>query len=469
MDNSTYLILLIGYLPLLGVAYKAKVNRLVDPLLIIPLSFAAATLCAYLGYGVWHTVQLGGFTVLLILLGVYAFCVGMYINKKVMSDGESRDTVAPAHSVSHHALSGRYVRLLQWSLPALLLLICLLSVVFKYMDINRLVEEAGYSFNTLMEKFIWVRNAYSGPWNSSSSYFGPGLHPLNRLLEKLVNAVGYASVFVLMFRSALLKGSSRVIKCIWAGCLVMSSIYSVMSGARYNLICYLFSAGFLVLSRFTFRKLRAMTKSRLVVLVGAVISLGVAALLILYFGAKMRGSTGFIGLDYLTSYLGAGIPSLQTAVDHGGASGYAGAKTFNSILSALSKFGVLPSPGPYANDFVMYGDLGVNVYTVFYRFWVDFGIVGVVLLSLLSGWIYEFIYHKACDSGSLVYSVVGMYVFPSLLDLYREEYLFSQYLSVGTAIVLVTTISIVLFARMIYGQRLSDCDKKIVQVLSSNR
>ena len=135
--------------------------------------------------------------------------------------------------------------------------------------------------------------------------------------------------------------------------------------------------------------------------------------------------------DYLSIYIGAQIKNLDCGLSWDYESEVFGKETFRTFVQFFNGlFGDkkyadynLFLPFNYVNGY----DMG-NVYTTFFPFYLDFGYLGVVILSFFMGLISQFVYNKMKTSEnpinlySVVYGFIGYALFFSFFsDKFYEE------------------------------------------------
>lgn len=90
------------------------------------------------------------------------------------------------------------------------------------------------------------------------------------------------------------------------------------------------------------------------------------------------------------------------------------------------------------------GGHGCNIFTGFARYYLDFGLAGVVVLSALSGLLMTLVFDRAQTYGHPLFVVFAGYLAAYAFDFAREEFIFSRLLSptqfVSVAIMLAITL-----------------------------
>jgi oligosaccharide repeat unit polymerase len=274
-----------------------------------------------------------------------------------------------------------------------------------------------------MSMASYVRMNTMSSFSTDSIRIGEGFSMVERQLEKVVKVVGYVSVLLAV--KALVDKTPR--KLVWPiACLGVSLLFVLLTGGRgsfaFTIVSGLFAYNFLSIHKGQ----SARDASKTIIKAGVVIAL--VGLPLFFLSSALIGRKASTGpVDYVSFYLGAGIPSLQHALDEGIASAqYLGMNTFYGVYTLLYKIGILQDIPAYASNFFSLGGHGSNIYTMYYRYFVDFGYAGVVLLSALCGFAYTKLFSWAKRSHSLIAIACFMPVGCYLFDLEREEFLFSR-------------------------------------------
>lgn len=240
--------------------------------------------------------------------------------------------------------------------------------------------------------------------------------PLSQL-RSIVSILGYVFAFYLAQSFVLKKNQGRWIQLLG---LLLACALQLTSANRTVAAGYIFC---FVLAFFILK--RKLENDRPVIEVRAVFALVCVAVLFLVsfqsVAAVLQGrTTSSDSLGYLSSYIGAQLPNLDTFIQSDpqyGSSGIFGYMTFrNSIRWIGLQFAIPEFVYQYDLPFnTMNGVSTGNVYTTFYAFLYDFGVVGCIVLTGLMAAISQLIYRKCklLNSGSysglwvIVYTMVA--------------------------------------------------------------
>jgi oligosaccharide repeat unit polymerase len=415
---SLYPLLLVCLLGLLVVSWQLSGHEALSPMVLNTLMFTVAAALCLVGLSSWNVVELqwDGFSI--VLFGSVCFVGGCLL----------ADRASARESHPKHVRSTRlWLPKLAESVPnwkfIVLFAIMLLAVVVRIKETVDLANASGKTFDSFMSMASYVRMNTMSSFSTDSIRFGEGFSIVERQLEKVVKVVGYVSVLLAV--KALVDKTPR--KLIWpVACLGISLLFVLLAGGRgsfaFTIVSGLFAYYFLSIYRG--KKVRRVSKA--IIKAAAVIALiGVPLFFLSSALIGRKASMGPVG--YVSFYLGAGIPSLQHALDSGITSAqYLGMNTFYGVYTLLYKIGILRDIPAYASNFIYLEGHGSNIYTMYYRYFADFGCMGVVLLSALCGFIYTKLFSWVKRSRSLIAIACFMPIGCYLFDLEREEFLFSR-------------------------------------------
>lgn len=163
--------------------------------------------------------------------------------------------------------------------------------------------------------------------------------------------------------------------------------------------------------------------------------------IIFYFGQYLVGrSVDVSPISYISFYFGCPISSLEHYfTDNMKISGLFGGQTFAGIYFILNKLKFVDSSLLYSDQWVYYGSgLGSNVYSSLKCYYNDFGIIGIILLQFIFGFLWSKFYENCKESkdnfGLFLYS----YYFYILIEQLRAEQFYSL-INTSTIIIIIMT------------------------------
>ena len=208
-------------------------------------------------------------------------------------------------------------------------------------------------------------------------------------IYKITNAASYISVYILAYNL------SRKCRLHNYGILVIYVILSlfdfyIFSGGRQGII-ELVIFGILSFNIHR-RNLEKKTNYKRIMKYA-----GLAILIVplFYYSSQLVGRNferirDFSPLEYITRYLGGGLVALDTIVKKATMTQHWGQSSFANIYAKLVSMGVLSDSieNMSFHDFFQYG----NTVTIFGRWYEDWGIWGVIIMSALVGYFYNALY-----------------------------------------------------------------------------
>ena len=227
--------------------------------------------------------------------------------------------------------------------------------------------------------------------------------------------------------------------------LLAAGCFALSKGGRGTIIMYAVA----VVAIWYILKLRDVQDARAFTLRVILACAALAILLagVLYVTGTLVGrkaGSGFI--EYITFYFGGSVPSLQILLDQGAPAAEPGMRTFYGISNLAYKFGLVDTLPSYSIAWVDAGGHGSNIFTCFARYYLDYGYLGVGVLSLLSGALMAAVYRAARGSNAAWLVAIAGMLSPYVFDMAREEFVFSRLLSIHMPVTIALIALIVLFA-----------------------
>jgi oligosaccharide repeat unit polymerase len=427
--------LLICLVLLTGIGFRSSGYELFAPITIVPLMFVVAVVLALIGWGSWNQIELqsDGFTI--ISIGCLAFLIGgilverFVFNRKLSSTSrESSPVKSTTQSFSNPQLSLYYIL----GYIALFLILCL-AIYVRIKDTYRLGAQMGFHYSGYSDLVSQVRKQTTAINGSNNVKIGQGFSFLEKQLEKFAMAIGYLCSYLLAKALRIwIKDRKNKKNCLLAIfpsiLLITNTIFNLVSGGRtqifYNAAAVFFSL--FILGLRNHQNPLKLSRNFIIFLVPAAV----------IFTALFYTMSGIIGrktssgiLDYISFYLGAGIPSLQHLLASGAPSLGWGGYTFFGLQTLLYKIGFINHLSSYSIQWVPLAGKGSNIFTTFARYYLDFGYFGVIFLSLLLGALLTWMYRYCLNCKYEFVIPVFMMFAVSLVDLPREDYLYSRFLS----------------------------------------
>ena len=406
-----YWLLLFGCLLLLSFAWWMEGGRWASPSVIVSFCISLVVGMSILGLGRWNSVvlDLQGKTVAVIFLGCAAFLIGCSFMNLVF-DGRSALHVSNSRAVV-------------W-LPS----------------INRLFVLAFVgSVGTVIWYLLIGRNL--GTFNpiALSTALKNGVGDVEPTIATGFRCLTYS---ICAFACALagLGAARKEKRLVFLAVIVglCSAAPSAVSAIRTNILHLIvgalvaFSMGCVVLGRGKKLKL----KKIIFVFIAVYILVQ-----LFYFAVQLSGRSAHYDspLDYIEFYLAGSIPALDGFMRNNVApTGVS--ETFSGLQDIAQRLGIIDSVAPKASNHwavVNYSYDGVtNIYTFIRPALHDFGFGGLVLYMIVLGILFQLLYRKALDRGSLSSFVVYSYLAYILVESMRDDF-FSYWLGLEGLVTLV--------------------------------
>lgn len=432
-----FLILLIIFL----YAYQEEGRELFSPAPLALISFMVADVLAIVGMNSWNDVELKWEVFLVIILGVISLLIGVVAATRVfvpmVLQRLSRIGEKEKISIQFDPPIWRY---------AVVVLLVLLGLFLLISETIQIAKGLGIESGSFPEIAKAVRNETATYNNASNITFDEGFSILERQLSKIVTVVGYVSMF--MFVRELMRKRERMIsiKLVAPAILLILSVsFSLASGSRSNVFYYGF-AGVVIWAILRMNQGKNNERNKIKLIVGGLIVASVAVLAFYFSSVLVGRKAGDNILEYISFYFGAGIPSFQHIVNTGvETTAIVGSRTFYNLFAFLTKFGLINDLGSSSIAWISLNGLGSNIFTAFARYYLDFGYVGVVLLSLISGLIFGFAYRMARCMESEIWIILYAYFSVYVINLVREDFICSAFLSPAQVIIILLLIVTTIF------------------------
>lgn len=429
------MLLLLLFLLLLGIVvaeYRLFDKSPVSPAILFSAGFAACALGASLYQSQWgYAMSVGLFflvLLLVVLFGVTCFVLSRSTRAKPLARLEASRLLPVKNGML-------------WVFAALQCVVLLWSIIdLRMMFPGHSVPDAITQFNVSSKFALTEYGLVSGSYVSWTFPVAP--------LRTICDACAHIVLFLLAQELAIRsRGKLRLIvfNCILALCL------SLETGSRGVAVGYVIFtvACYVILRSRVLGKWPSITLKQ--VGLGAIVL--IVALVVFCLMAVGRGGD-YGPFEYLAIYLGGQLPSLDLFLEGNTlpTSAFFGEQTFKASLEYVGKYLNIEAwlTIPYTLTFqVMGGHLLGNVYTTFYPFLQDGGVIGAVAFTALMALVAQFAYQKAVSSTSRHFDIaVLVYAFmvsPLLLSFFSDRF-YSDILSVP----FLRTLVIILVARWIY-------------------
>lgn len=400
--------------------------EILSPASLFPLGLAVSCALAIVGKDSWNSVdEISLGTIQIIIIGCLSFAVGCLISARIAN----RIPVSTLKiiAVDRRETSASIVRYESLKY-AIFYGIIIIAIALRVYETFQIAKELGFdSTASYFEVTRMVRDE-TAVFNSAESIrFDVGFSLLERQLEKIAVALGYVSVYLLSTNIGNWKNIKQILPS--AGLLLLSSVFVLSTGSRSTILFYII-AYIACYSIMSIKNGASPRKVALRVALYGILAALIGSLVFFLMGGLVGRSTSSGIVRYVSFYFGSGIPAFQQLLDCSAPEvTVPGLRSFYYAYSLLYKLGIISNFPGYSLGWINLGGLDCNVFTGFARYYFDFGLAGVVILSLASGLILSAIYLIARITFSPSWVLVLCYLTPRFFDMAREEFVFSRLLS----------------------------------------
>lgn len=426
-----YILLLMVVLFVWAMSFIVSGYELMSPVSLALLGVCVSVTLSIVGFTTWNQVALGweGFTV--VAVGSISLLAGTLLAERLVGGKVARLARTEGEG-DYKAGAWKY---------ALVLAVLVLAVCVRVAETYQMAVEMGADVSTYSSAATAVRNSMSSIHSSAGVRVGVGFSLLERQLEKVSVVSGYVAVYLIV-KSLMSKDWIRSV--LSGAILAMSCLFCLSSGARTTILYYVVAlvVVYAVLALHAGRK----SKELSVRLLAGCSVIAVIGAIFFYLASSLVGRRASSGIvEYISFYYGCGTPALQHILDTGGLPQLApGVRSFYYLFSVPYKLGMISDYPSYSIAWVDMGGHGCNIFTGFARYFFDFGIAGVIILSALAAMFMTLLYRFARSTGWPALVVLTGYLGAYAFDFAREEFVFSRLLSptqlVSVSIMLLITL-----------------------------
>lgn len=415
--------------------------ELLAPASLFQLGIVTSCFLAVIGKESWNPVnEVSITTVQIIVIGCIAFAVGCYIATvlvKKLPYGKLKEPRAKSE-----AKLARAVRF-EAAKYGIFYAIIIFAIILRILETLQIAENLGLTTGNYFEATRLVRDE-TAVFNSAESIrLGVGFSFLERQMEKIAVALGYVSVYLLAVGFTKKHSLKEIVPSV--GLLGLSGAFILSTGSRSTILFYVVA----FIACYSLLSIKNGVSSRLVslrVAIFGIIAAIIGSLAFYFMGGLVGRSTSSNIVRYVSFYFGSGVPALQQLIEGGALEmTVPGLRSFYYAFSLLYKLGIVDNFPGYSLGWINLGGLDCNVFTGFARYYLDFGMVGVVILSMLAGLILSLMYLIARTTFSPTWILVVGYLTPRFFDMAREEFVFSRLLSSTQLVSILIMVAILAF------------------------
>lgn len=354
-------------------------NRIIHPSNILLIVYIFSIYLATLNVANWK-IQLHQNTFILVFLGLLSFILGSQIPTMIIRLKGGKTKIRTEY---RYYEVNKYLRIFMF-------LFQIATCIIAFHFVSKVVGGVSLTnFSAAMEKYRQM-SAYDDETVPLPGYLTQMIK-ISNILIYLIAYIFFENYFYIKEHKEYKRNN---IKRLFIVTILMQAFLSIITAGRFALIQQIIGVYILysiVSNQNSDNINRINPKKILVVILGGFVML-----------AAFSGLRGMVGrtnesdsFDYISGYIGGSVPLLdqainQNIVDEDLGFGY---NTFFPFYRLLHKLSIVNNHRKGNLEFMQSGTLTGNVYTSLYIFYLDFGIVGAVIMQFISGFIWSIIWY----------------------------------------------------------------------------
>ena len=426
-----YIVLTLALLAIAFCLVRFLHFRIISPSVIIAAMSAASSLLAAIGLSSWNTeTDLNLLTCAIVIIGVISLALGELSLKHIIRRLKPKTALEPEKQPKK---SSEKPILLPWFVYGVIILIYATTIILVIKNLNDIcLSHSDCTATSLTGKINFYR-FHTSLFSSDPIKFDFITRQLVRICSVLSAISAYIFVhncFCQTKTKAKLKlALPYLLPSILA--LVVALLQSSRGGATVPI------AELIIIYAAHLFQHQTARKATFKLLREGLIILAIA-LPVFYISLPLVGrqtNTNFV--QYISFYIGCPIPSLNRYVTNGALpadNDYPGQNSFRGLYKFTNRLSITEEKREESLPFISLNGMRSNVYTGFYRFFTDFGILGVALLSYLVGLGYGLLCYLALHKRQAFFLIFYSMFAASIIDFVRDETFFGTFLTTTTVI-----------------------------------
>ena len=276
-------------------------------------------------------------------------------------------------------------------------------------------------------------------------------------------AIALTFAFILVYNKVVTN--NRRVNYVMLVTIILFLVASILTSGRARMLSFfLYIASLWILLSIKKRKWKSNSNIRLVVR-----GISIVALAILVFwlaGFLTEKSLHYKNFaDNFANYFSSGTFAFNEYVNNpskfSDSSTFFGIHTLSGVYSFLRTLGFDIPPSIVSLQFIKCGDYTTNIYTALRRYYQDFGVIGLVLIMFLVGYIYKrIIWSNKKDTSPLINIVLSSYFLFPLYYIAIEERIFMD-------VILMRSVYMVIYLTIIFHLMIDKPMKRRERALSN--
>lgn len=429
-----YYILLIIFLLFSSIFTYKKFKDFFSPSFLMSFAYLISSIFALLTriFSFWNDINLTFKTFLIIFLGIGATIIGELFARKMVKIKEKK-------------LIKKEEKHIRFSI--IINILMTIFIIFSFIAIYHKMASVTGIYDDI-SKMINVYHNGSILYNKDGVIYTIGTFLTQ--FYRLCIVLGYILIYVVSYNYC--KKDKIKNNILYLLLITIISFLSLIYAGRTQIITYIMSFIFDIFMIKGIHKFKNISKKNYIQL--SIIFLAIMFAFFMSLPLLGRNSK-FNAVEYISFYVGNPIPSLEKAIDTNlfKESKYFGENTFKGPQRILYKFGLIETYDGYQHNWLHF-DNGYhnNVFTGLSSYYIDFGYIGIFILSFISGICVSLFYLLVNKYKN--YFTIPLYsiYFFGIINQFRAEFLFSNLITLDTFlnILYLATVVFVLFCPRLY-------------------
>ena len=415
----TYVILLILIAAILVTAYRKFDRDILSPTVVSCAAFFVSILLALIGLLSWNDqAELLPTTAVICVVGLLSFFIGEFLARRIIrkknngeKDKEETLKIIQLHSIVYLSLA----------------LFIIVTTIILVLEIKKVCAAFGFEGGSMPELLAFYRSKTSLFSNELLSN-GIDISFIPKQMKKIVDCLFIVLGFIGVNNYLSNKNNKKayLIPLILAILCVPSSFLA--NGGRSMFMHMIISILIIVLLmiRWTRRQKNSVANNKKIIIAASVAAI-VSGLSFYALSPIVGRKTNSDLVTYISFYYGTPVASMNKKIASGDiGDNEIGGKTFYGVYSTLNRYGIIDYKKPSSDDWVTHNSYHSNVYTSFWSYYSDFGIIGVIVCQTVFGFCVSYIYVSMNNSRRPKY-LIFVYAYYSyvLIDQVRGEHFYS--------------------------------------------
>lgn len=385
------IIFLCGLILLATILFFILKKDLLSPSQITIYVYMLGSFFCLLGINEWIEVSVSFYSILILFLAILSFVIGEFISIKLKKRPTVKGIKAETIKIIDFPKLFRFLNII----------ICFVAVVLYTKRMYGIAFEYGYSGGGDLMQRIRI-----GLLENEST--GMLIVLLINYCKSIALVYGYyiaKELNIFTIRHILKNRFDYIIVIICALCICF------FSTSRYNFIKYFSILFFSYILNYKLIKHREIKLFKIMKWGGPII-ISIFLIFIITGQSRLSFNESVSGIDKFVMYAGSSIPAFSYGLDHPGLneSQIFGGMTFTGLYSLLEYFGIgTLGYVKFLQQIPLKYMLTTNVYTMQYNFICDFGVLGMIALEVLMGFLYGVFYTKCLKKQTDILNILYAY------------------------------------------------------------